>query len=124
MNNTEAVATPLVVVGTDGSEHGERSVARAAAEAARMGALLCVVYALRVAERVPGFEPIEPGDDVRAAAAHVVEAAAKTALERHPGLAVEGRVEFGSPADVLLDASRGAALLVTGSRGRGGFAGL
>ena len=42
--------------------------------------------------------------------------------ERPAGL--EGRVVHGSARTVLIDASRGASLLVIGSRGHGGFAGL
>jgi nucleotide-binding universal stress UspA family protein len=124
MDSTGAVATPLVVVGTDGSQHGDRAVARAAAEAARAGVRLRVVHALRVPQAVPGFEAIDPGDDVRSAAAEVVRVAVAAALARYPDLSVDGRVEYGSPTDVLVDASEEASLLVTGSRGHGGFAGL
>lgn len=37
---------------------------------------------------------------------------------------VRTEVRYGTPASVLLHAARGATLLVVGSRGRGGFAGL
>lgn len=41
-----------------------------------------------------------------------------------PAVKVERRVVEGPPARVLVDAAAGADLLVVGSRGRGGFAGL
>jgi nucleotide-binding universal stress UspA family protein len=40
------------------------------------------------------------------------------------GMEVEGSVIPGLPAEVLIDASKAADLLVVGSRGRGGFEGL
>jgi nucleotide-binding universal stress UspA family protein len=40
------------------------------------------------------------------------------------GLEVEWLAVPGNPAEVLIEASRGAALLVVGSRGVGGFMGL
>ena len=42
----------------------------------------------------------------------------------HPGLRVETEVTVGNPTTVLVDESRGAALVVLGSRGLGGFTGL
>jgi nucleotide-binding universal stress UspA family protein len=44
--------------------------------------------------------------------------------ERHPAVAVELRVVQDDPRAALRDASREAALLVVGARGRGAFAGL
>ncbi|WP_406299049.1 universal stress protein [Embleya sp. NBC_00888] len=124
MANPDAVETPLVVVGTDGSEHGDRAVARAAEAAARCGARLRVVHAIRVPMATPGFEPVEPNEATRRAAEELVKDAAAAALRRHPDLAVEAGVGYGLPGDALLAAAEGAILLVAGSRGRGGFAGL
>ncbi|MFI6581521.1 universal stress protein [Embleya sp. NPDC050493] len=124
MGNTGEVDTPLVVVGTDGSEHGDRAVAHAAAEAARRGAVLRVVHAIRVPMAAPGFEPVEPNEDTRRAAEALVRDGAAAALRRHPELSVQARVGYGLPGDALLAAAEGAVLLVAGSRGRGGFVGL
>jgi nucleotide-binding universal stress UspA family protein len=44
--------------------------------------------------------------------------------QKHPGVAIESRVTEGHPAAVLVDASRGADLVVVGSRGHGEFAGM
>ncbi|MFI1580734.1 universal stress protein [Embleya sp. NPDC020630] len=124
MADTGAVGPPLVVVGIDGSEHGDRALARAAEEAARAGALLRVVHAIRVPMATPGFEPVEPNEETRRAAEELVRDAAAAALRRCPNLAVDARVGYGLPGDALLAAAEGAMLLVAGSRGRGGFVGL
>ena len=44
--------------------------------------------------------------------------------DRYPDVALEVTVQRGAPAKVLVDASGDCDLLVTGSRGRGGFAAL
>jgi nucleotide-binding universal stress UspA family protein len=44
--------------------------------------------------------------------------------EKYPDVQVEQRLRQGRPAKVLADASRGAALVVVGSRGHGGFASM
>lgn len=44
--------------------------------------------------------------------------------EKYPDVQVEQRLRQGRPAKVLADASRGAALVVVGSRGHGGFTSL
>lgn len=45
-------------------------------------------------------------------------------MERGPGIAVEHRLVRGGAREALIEASRGAGLLIVGARGRGGFAGL
>ena len=44
--------------------------------------------------------------------------------ERNPDVKIERRIEHGSSAAVLVAAADGAAVLVVGARGLGGFAGL
>lgn len=41
--------------------------------------------------------------------------------ERYPDVAIKARADYGPARSSLIDASKGAALLVVGSRGRGGF---
>jgi nucleotide-binding universal stress UspA family protein len=58
---------------------------------------------------------------------HAEELLRKTvepALATRPGVHVTTRAGQGPPARTLIDAAAGADLLVVGSRGRGGFAGL
>lgn len=119
-----AAGAPVIVVGMDGSEHGDRAVLRAAAEAVRAGARLRILHAVRVPIGMPGLEAIEPGPDVSLAATALVEAAAADVTKRHPDLDVVGEVALGLPADALLAAAEDATLLVAGSHGHGGFAGV
>ena len=44
--------------------------------------------------------------------------------EQHPDLTVDAILVDGKPVDALVKRSRGASLVVVGSRGRGGFTGL
>jgi nucleotide-binding universal stress UspA family protein len=53
-----------------------------------------------------------------------VAAAVEHVQRRHPGLQVTGSAVRGHAVDVLVASARDAGLLVVGSRGQGGFAGL
>ncbi len=106
-----------VVVGVDGSPEAQEAADLAAAHAATVGAPLHVISAYR---------PSDQRDHRAADAAHeLAEAAAAEVAGDCPRLA--GRVHAcavaGSPAPVLAQASREAALVVVGARGAGGFAG-
>lgn len=112
-----------VVVGVDGSEPGRRALQWAADEAQRRGADLEVVHAWH-----PPIQPLGlvlPAVDHASAEANgkaLLDAAA-SAVANRPFIVAPMLIE-GSPARCLLEVSTGAALLVLGSRGRGGFAGL
>jgi nucleotide-binding universal stress UspA family protein len=120
-------ANPFIVVGVDGSHHAERALEFAAEEARRRNAAVHVVTAWHVPAAVygPGFAPMAnpPVEDETREAAEQVAARAAESL-RARGLEVETSVCHSQAADALIDQSRGADLLVVGSRGHGGFAGL
>ncbi|WP_422733641.1 universal stress protein [Micromonospora sp. WMMD558] len=102
-----------VLVGVDGSEAAELAVGYAAEEAARRGAELVVAHVDRPDEEGPA----QTGD--------LVETAAAAARGSHPGLTVAVRLLLADkPEPALIEASSGAALVVVGTRGRGGFAGM
>lgn len=114
--------TPRVVVGYDGSEHARTALGVAAEEARRRGARLDVVTAWTAPVVFAGMEVLPPPrSDYREAANELVQRAVG---ELPTDVQAEGIAVEGSPAASLVDAARGAALLVVGSRGRGGFAGL
>jgi nucleotide-binding universal stress UspA family protein len=103
-----------VTVGVDGSPGGTAALAHAAAEAAVRDRPLLVVTA-----GAPGT-----ADEVRAAESLLARAVDEVRAA-HPGLPVEGRLWRSDHAGTgLIEASRTSALVVVGSRGRGGFAGL
>ncbi|MGW4325062.1 universal stress protein [Nocardia sp. NPDC004573] len=114
-----------VVVGVDGSPVGDAAIAAAFTEAAERGADLVAVHVwtdwgsgrfagdvhrtdaeldnverVLLAERVAGWQ------------------------EKFPQVRVTRKVEVSAPASHLLSWSKVAQLLVVGSRGRGGFAGM
>lgn len=116
-----------VVVGVDGSDSALRAVEWAAGEAVRCSATLRVVGAFAFPAGRPGRGPVL-GEDYRAtmsaaAREHVVRAAARSGSAA-PATVVEQRVRTGAPAEVLIDESSGARLLVVGHLGGGGLSGL
>ena len=121
----------VVVVGVDHSE-GAKAALRFALEEARMrNATLRVVHVWEFPGYIGllGFEGSYPGfggDLVRlrqGAEAELDSTLAGLNAEMS-GINVDARVSEGSAAIVLVEESRGADLLVVGSRGHGGFASL
>jgi nucleotide-binding universal stress UspA family protein len=122
-----ATASGRIVVGVDGSAGSKRALQWAVDEAQLRGAVVDAVQAwtfpyygevaAMAAVSIDGTE-LE-----RAAVASLSAVVDAVAPDRVP---VEQRVQRGDPASVLLRAAEeaGADLLVVGSRGRGGFAGL
>jgi len=107
-----------IVVGVDGSENSTRALEWAAVQAERTGAVLEIQNSYG-----PGYTFISPSE-VKLAMDRVVGEAAARAAEVAPGVAVRTTTHEGSPAHALIKLSKGADLLVVGSRGLGGFGGL
>lgn len=125
--STTAVEPGPVVVGVDGSEPALRAVDTAAVQARLLGCPLEVVHAFIWPElRGPAIPTPAwlPGAGLRASAERTVDEAVQRARETAPGVDVSGAVVTGAPEPVLLRASAGAALVVVGDRGLGGFTGL
>jgi nucleotide-binding universal stress UspA family protein len=118
-------APGAVVVGVDGSAADTAAVRWAVQEAHRCPARLCIVHALgwrhsgAFHRANPAFvaEERRTADDVLGSAVRQARALAGD-VDVHPVL------EVGQPSVVLLRRAAAADLLVLGSKGRGGFAGL
>lgn len=120
-----------VVVGVDGSGPSHHALGLAADRAASAGVPLRVLSAWSTPPAdlgAPGRDGADHGDPVviaaRQAAAAVAEEASRDARRRHPGLEVEALSPQGPAGRALSAASQQASLVVVGSRGHGGFAGL
>lgn len=118
-----------IVVGIDGSEGSEQALEWAAGEARLRGQPLTLVLAwqwpaaLYAGASWTGVTPEVIGEFDELAAERLEQACAavEPALE---GLDVTRKVIEGGAAPALLEAAKGADLLVVGTRGHGGFAGL
>jgi nucleotide-binding universal stress UspA family protein len=119
-----------IVVGVDGSVGGAAALEFAAREAAFRGARLRVVSAwqMPVATAQPrDFGPplgAETWDAFRLGAEKIADDALAEVKKLHPSLEGEALAVLGHPADVLLEQSADAALIVVGRRGLGGFRSL
>ncbi|MEO6988206.1 MAG: universal stress protein [Aquihabitans sp.] len=120
-----------VVVGVDGSDGSRAAVRWAAAEAHRLGVRLVAVQGWeQPTDALSGGMGSELGgaEEVVASAdrylAEFIDDAIETGPEPTALPEIETRVLAEPAAQALLRAAADAALLVVGTRGRGGFAGL
>ena len=116
------------VVGIDDSEPAAGALRWALEESRVRGARLVVVHAWDwpyVGEFGAFVNERLATADFDHAAAEVLHAMVAAARDRTTSdVDVEERVVRGAPAQALLEAAKGAGLLIVGSRGRGGFTGL
>jgi len=118
-----------IVVGIDGSHNASHALDWAMTEAATRKAPLTVITVNSVPASYWSGAPVElPGDQERVAEirktaeAAVAKTAEKLGAKRPESVTVTAISGF--PAQTLIDASRGADMLVVGTRGGGGFAPL
>jgi nucleotide-binding universal stress UspA family protein len=111
-----------IVVGVDGSDSSKAALRWAARQAGFTGAALEVVAAWEFPTTY-GWVPAPPEDyNFAGFAEKALNEAIDDVLGADVPASLNRRVVEGHPAQVLVDASRGAELLVVGSRGYGGFA--
>jgi nucleotide-binding universal stress UspA family protein len=114
-----------IVVGVDGSACADRALAFAVGEARLRDASVDAVHAWffpAVTYTPFGPGPVVSEPDLEAAEQEVLDRA--VARVDTSGVHVERRLVLGGSAPCLLDAAKGAELLVVGTRGHGGFTGL
>lgn len=116
-----------VVVGIDGTRTSEDAIAAAFEEASWRGAPLTAVHCWREGVLSAVFAEGRWPLDSAAVEQHEHELLAQRLAgwqEKYPDVEVSRVVVPGSPAERLLELADRARLLVVGSRGRGGIAGL
>jgi len=120
----------VIVVGVDHSEGAKAALRFALEEATLRQATLRVVHAWQYAYiGATGFEGSYPalgGDikELRDLAERDLDATLQEAIPETGAIEIERRVVEDRPAAALVDESRGADMVVVGSRGHGGFGGL
>jgi nucleotide-binding universal stress UspA family protein len=112
-----------VLVGVDGSAEGARALAFAIDEARYRRAPLNIIYAFPALVSLFGSTAHEYYPEVQKEAEGTLT---RILAEAPPmdDLEVTAGAHGGNPAEILIEASRDATLLVVGSRGLGGFKGL
>jgi nucleotide-binding universal stress UspA family protein len=110
-----------IVVGVDGSEHGNAALRWAIEEARVHGSEIVAVFAWQLPLiGVPGA--FDRHEMEQACKAFVEDAVAAVVTDQE--VTITKLVAQGDVSGSLIEASRNAEMLVLGSRGRGGFAGL
>jgi nucleotide-binding universal stress UspA family protein len=111
-----------IVVGVDGSDPSIEALRYAATMAKLLSSSVTAITCWRYPPAYDNFVPLQwsPEDD----AEQVLKEAVATAFGDTPPAGLRTIVRQGQPASVLIDESADADMLVVGSRGLGGFAGL
>ena len=123
MTATPSAGVARIVVGVDGSQSSRQALRWAAHFAATFGAQLEVVAAWEYPPSF-GWAAIAPDWNPTREMMKVLDDAVQAVFGDQSPPGMQLLVREGGTARVLLEASQGAVMLVVGSRGHGGFAGL
>ncbi|MHA7209931.1 universal stress protein [Arthrobacter sp. MDT1-65] len=115
-----------IIVGYDGSDGSQRAVRWAARHASATGIPLLVAHCTAWPLFTTNLGPVEGIKDsgLQHEAEKTLAEGLELAAQAAPHLEITQRLLTGFPAEVLTTLSADASLLVTGTRGLGGFAGL
>ena len=123
MTEGSAAGAGRVVVGVDGSPPSQQALRWGAHLAAAFGAGLDAVTSWDF-PAAAGWGPVPSGWDPSQDMRKVLDDTIQQVFGDQPPAGLRRQVTEGGAAQVLLDASQGAIMLIVGSRGHGGFAGL
>jgi nucleotide-binding universal stress UspA family protein len=112
-----------IVVGVDGSVSSKAALAWAVEQARLTGAVVEAVIAWEIPVTPRNPWPVAVFTDFKSIAGQTLAEAIAEASGSAGQVEIRPEVVEGNAAQVLLDASAGADLLVVGSRGHGGFVG-
>ena len=117
-----------VVVGVDGSASSHLAVDLAFQQAAARGCAVTIVFAYEPPPFPPvgleGAVPVYDDERLRTDIGHDFSQAVARWRDQHPAVQVDQNLATGQAGSTLVELSHEAQLVVVGSRGRGGFAGL
>jgi nucleotide-binding universal stress UspA family protein len=124
---SEGLIQQRVVVGVDGSAESVAALGWAARYAQQAGATVRAVLAWHYPGAVGG-PPVEVSPLRHETEQQMQDRLNEAVAQVYPGPGpdnnVEAKVSYGHPAEVLIDESKDADLLVVGHRGHGGFPGM
>lgn len=123
MNTTRTGQSQRVIVGIDGSPQSKQALRWSAQVAAASGARLVAVAAWDYPSTY-GWAAWPQDWDLARDTRKILDSTVDEVFAAHRPADLELSVKQGSAAAVLLDESKGALMLVVGSRGHGGFAGM
>ena len=130
IDNAEPVpaASNSMVVGHDGSACADYALTTALELADQLQVPVVVVraWSIATAPRPSNWEfgRVSSFDEYSVAVHDELVRDARTTVEKYPAVSIGYRVLHAGPAKSLIDLSRDARMLVVGSRGRGGLAGM
>lgn len=123
VDGPEVDTEPRIVVGVDGSESARDGLRWALAEASARELPVVVVNGWMeptVAATYPGMA--SPLDAIGQAATELIDSELEMVAKHAPDVTVRAQPVCASGAGALVDESRGASLVVVGSKGQGGLA--
>ncbi|MGW2254699.1 universal stress protein [Kitasatospora sp. NPDC001660] len=112
-----------IVVGVDGSPASVDALRWAVGQARMQGAVVEALIAWQHPVATGWTVPIEAYEDLPGIARKILDDSVTEATGSGAPAGIRTRVQEGGAVPCLLDAARGAELLVVGSRGHGGFTG-
>jgi nucleotide-binding universal stress UspA family protein len=116
--------TGRILVGVDGSPASLHALSWAARQAELTGGSLEVLMTWQWPGTYGWAAPIPADYDPEADVRRTLEAAVEPLHAAHPGVTIRPEVAEGRPEPILVERSKGADLLVVGSRGHGEFVGM